>query len=136
MLERCVCVDLHGVRGIDIVQFELQVEAVRAADHIVSVCLCPPRHVSDAVSANVVRAAGRDEDCIEIPKANWTVILEFVLELLFGGIVIDMFDVLLIDLCLDSNLVTRSNLGKLLLCPLDVVKLLVKGGKLVIVVNF
>ena len=128
MFERCVCVYFHGVRGVYIIQLELYIEAVRAADHIVSVSLRSSRHVPDTVSANVVLAAGRDEDCIEIPKANRAVILEFVLELLFCGIEIDMFDILLIDLRLDSDFVSCPNLSKLLLGPLHVVKLIVEGS--------
>jgi len=58
ILEWCVCVYLDLVRGVNIVQFELQVEAMRAADHIVSVSLCPSCHVSNAVSADVIFAAG------------------------------------------------------------------------------
>ena len=79
LFERCVCVYFHGIRRVNIIQLELHIEAVRAADHIVSVSLRSSRHVPDTVSANVVLAAGRDKDCIEIPKANWAVILEFVL---------------------------------------------------------
>ena len=67
VFERCVCVYFHGVRGVYIIQLELNIEAVGAADHIVSVSLRSSRHVSDTVSANVVLAAGRDENGIEIP---------------------------------------------------------------------
>ena len=136
MLEWCICVELHFGRGVNIVQFELLDEAVGAADHVVSVSLRSSRHVSDAVPADVVRTAGGDKDCIEIPKANRAVILELFLKAFFSRIEIDTFYILLIDLGLDSDLVSCPNLSKLLFGPLNVVKLLVESGKLVIIVDF
>ena len=68
-------------------------------------------HVSDTETADVVITTGRDENCVEISQANWAIVLEnFALIRVISWVKVSHLNVFLVDVSLDSYLVTLSNL--------------------------
>jgi len=80
IFSRCVGVVLGCVLWIDVIKFELIGHAVHTPDDVVKGGLRFPSHLADAQSADVVVAAVRDEDVVEVTQTNWAAVLvHFVL---------------------------------------------------------
>ena len=70
-----------------------------------------PCHVSDTETADVVITTGRDKNCVEISQADWAVVLEnFALIRVISWVKVSHLNIFLVDVSLDSYLVTLSNL--------------------------
>ena len=70
-----VCVNPQGCIRVHILQFVVNCLTVRARDLVVRIIVCFLSQIADAEAADVVLAAGRDEDGTEVSQADRTVIL-------------------------------------------------------------
>ena len=91
-------------------QLKFVTEAVRAADNVLHICLSPPRHVADAMAADVVFAARRHQDVVEVSHADGAVVLVDLLLQLICWEVVDPEHVSLGDFSLYPDLVPCSYL--------------------------
>ena len=67
-------------------------------------------HVSDAETADVIVTACRNKDCVEVTKADGTVVLEhFTFNRVMCGISVPNMDVFLVNVSLNADLVALSN---------------------------
>ena len=91
-------------------QLKFVAEAVRAADDVLHICLSPPRHVADAVAADVILTARRYQNVVEVSHADGAIVLVDLLLYLICWEVVDPEHVSLVDFSLYPDLVTCSYL--------------------------
>ena len=76
ILGRSVGVVAYRSFLINIVQLEIIDCAVTAIDHKIFVYFCSSCHIADTISAYVVWATRRNQDCVEVAETHRTVVLE------------------------------------------------------------
>ena len=97
---------------VDISQLVFVSRAMRASDAEILVWLRLFCHVSDTKTADIIIAAGGNEDCVEISQADGTVILEgLALHRVILRIEVSYQHILLVDVSLDSHFVSFSDLS-------------------------
>lgn len=105
-LERRISIELDRRGFVDVCQAELEDVALGAQNSIVVAVLGPLGHVADAEAADVILAAGADQNGVEVAEADRALVLEFFLFLLIlAGVEILHKHVLLVDVRLDADLV-------------------------------
>ena len=110
--EWSVSVDSGRSLQVDIRKSKVVAHAVRAHDLKLWVMFCLLCHVSDAKAADVIVTTGWYQHRIEVTKADGAVEFEnLFLYWIVVRVVISYLHVLLVDICLDSNLIALSYLS-------------------------
>jgi hypothetical protein len=109
ILKWSVSVVFQFIAVFDINQFEIFFQAVRTLNSEVLVFLWLLSHVSNAKPANIVLAARRDEDLIEIPETDGTTILKDFSLSEVCWIVILCENIFLTHICFNSYFVPLSD---------------------------